>query len=202
MNQINFDYSSYQSPSVASQKNNVTTFSNGLVYNAAYKGKLSSAEINKVVENYSVYKLAADYTGIPWKMLAAVHYRETSLSIKSNPHGGPFRFDKTEHHANEEEFIVGAYYAARLLQEKSGHRLDPTTTDPHIIKTAFFRYNGTGYGTYDKSPYVMNGFDNEHSNMRVVGTDIDKNGHRFPVNIVDRQMGAYVFYQELNKAFP
>lgn len=195
----------YQSPAVKGLevKNNrpIETYANGLVRYWDYKGPLSEKELTKIVENYSVYKAAAEDAGIPWQMLAATHYRESSLSIKTNPQGGPFRFDNTEHHEGEEEFGIGAYYAARLIQQKSGYRLAPNTEDPHIIKDAFWGYNGRAYGSYDKSPYVMNKFDGDHENMRIKGTDIDENGNRFSVNIRDEQLGAYVVYLELKKAF-
>lgn len=203
------DYANnYESPRLKAEeiRDNrlVAVYDNGLVQYLDYEGKLSENELTKIIENYSVYKAAGDSAGVPWQMVAAVHYRENSLGIESERYGGPFQFD-SEHFEGEDDFVIGAHHAARFLQEKSGYRLDTNTEDPHIIKDAFFRYNGTGYGSYDKSPYVMNRFDSDHEDMVIKGTLARKNEDgsvtRIPVETVDKRLGAHVFFLELKSAF-
>lgn len=183
-----------------SAKSNVKVHDNGLIQNLDYDGQLSERHLTKVLENYESYKQASDAAGIPWQMLAAVHHRESGLSTKSRPHGGPFQFDPPLN-KGEEDFTVGAFHAARFIQGKSHNRLSVDTKDEHIIKDAFWGYNGRAYGSHDNSPYVMNKFDSEHQDMRIRGSLINAQGERVRIDVADKRMGAYTFYSELQKAF-
>lgn len=182
------------------QNDPVAVHENGLIQRLNYKGKLSGRELRKIIENYPIYKEAANDADIPWQMLAAIHYRESSLSTKSRAHGGPFQFDPPLYQG-EEDFTIGARLAARFLQNKSSYRLNPNTENINIIKDTFWGYNGRAYGSSNNSPYVMNQFDNSHQNMRIRGTVIDQRGQRFRVNSIDKRLGAFTFYCELKKAF-
>lgn len=174
---------------------------NGVVQRMDYAGKLSQRELAKIIANYPVYKLAADAAGVPWQMVAALHYRESSLSPERRGHGGPFQFDPPLNRG-EEEFDVGAFFAAKRLQQISRLRLYPNSTDEAVIKDAFYGWNGRGYGSFDRSPYVMNFFDAEHRNMRIHGTILNSNtGERFRVDRQDANLGAYTVFTELKKAF-
>jgi hypothetical protein len=172
---------------------------NGLVQRMDYAGKLSQRELAKISENYPVYKLAADAAGIPWQMLAAIHYRESSLSTARREHGGPFQFDPPLNQG-EEEFDVGAFFAAKRLQQISRFRLYPSSTDETVIKDSFYGWNGRAYGSFDRSPYVMNFFDDQHRNMRIHGTILNNLGERIRVDRSDSNLGAYTVFIELKNA--
>lgn len=172
----------------------------GLQRNAQYRGRLTEREMEKILANYPVYKKAADRAGIPWQMLAAVHFRESSLSTVTRPFGGPFQFTPPLRQG-EERFEIGASLAASFLQNKSGGRLTSETTNPEIIKDAFWGYNGRAYGSAENSPYVMSHSDESHRNMRIRGTVLGRNGERIRVDTVDKRVGAYPYYLELMQAF-
>lgn len=91
--------------------------------------------------------------------------------------------------------------AAQFIQEKSGFRLDHKKNDDSVVKDAFWGYNGRAYGSADKSPYVMNKFDDQHQDMHIHGTVLNEAGKRIHINNVDKKMGAFTFYQQLKEAF-
>ncbi len=197
---INYQSPIVSTPSYSSVENNERLYSNGLKQNLNYQGKLSEKELTKIIENYDVYKMAADDAQVPWQAVAAVHFRESNLSTSTIPHGGPFQFDPPRYQG-EEDFAVGAKMAARHLQEKSGYRLSPDTKEDLIIKDAFWGYNGRAYGSHNQSPYVMNQFDGAHQDMKIKGSVINNQGKRVHVDHPDTRMGAFTFYNELLEAF-
>ncbi len=159
-------------------------------------------------------------TGVPWEAMAALWYRESGCrtAIHSRP-GGPFQFDPPPgperirgllaRHSSlppaevarlaqtgVRDFETGAFTAACFLKEKMGGCLTADAEDS-VIREAFFRYNGTGYGTNDKSPYVMNGYNEAYQGMKIRGTLPDGKGGRIQINHTDTRPGAYVVYRQL-----
>lgn len=150
------------------------------------------AIIDRVNNNIGVYKLAAASAHIPWEMLAAVHYKETSNDATAI---NPYQFDPAP---PEVDFATASVNAANFLQAKAqsgpiGRALRDSMNpndaqDEQSIKDAFWGYNGrapyqkgiaAGLGFnpdppanqgYEGSFYVMNNWDERREGMLVVGT--------------------------------
>lgn len=158
--------------------------------------------------NLPTYKAAASENNISWEMLAALHYREHTFS-PSDPNGeGPFQLTsyydaiqsgrppsykgKVVTAADIRDFSISARLASDILQQKVSRRGGPITpgaTDT-LVKDAFWGYNGRAYGSADRSPYVMNHFDEAHDNMRISGF-VRNIGH---ISTIDSKDGAFTVY--------
>lgn len=180
---------------------------------------------------YKCYRYAAIETNVPPHFLAALHYREHSFGTSSPGPGGPMQFDpplsdkRIRQLLNDytslpddlvDKFVlkgqnnlfVALVLAGCFVQAKLRYDNKPflkkemrSSTDQDLIMRAFELYNGTAYGSAWKSPYVVNMLDNEHQNMRIIGTYIDKNGIRRSVNVIDQRPGAYTVFKFLDSAF-
>jgi cell wall-associated NlpC family hydrolase len=134
---------------------------------ACTSGKLTQADLNKINANKSVYQAAAQKAGIPWEMLAAVHFRETHLSTThSNPfQHGSMQFSSFQAAADDAATFV------KTMAKWAYNKNITTNPDDESVKYAFLAYNrgkmykAGGCGV-DSSPYVMNQFDDAHKNMR------------------------------------
>lgn len=184
--------------------------------------QLGEADLKKIREQTPVFKRIQEKTGVPWEAIAALWYRESGGRTEvKNPDGGPFQLDPPPSqkqirqllkvHSSRfttpkeiadasakdvTDFETGAYYAACFLKEKMSGWMTPTISDP-MMREAFFRYNGTGYGSPEKSPYVMNGYNEHYKDMQIKGTLPDGKGGRKSVSTTDKRPGAYVVYRQL-----
>jgi hypothetical protein len=177
--------------------------------------RLTDLELERVRRNRPVYEQVEALAGAPWRMLAAIHYEESSCRTASPGPGGPFQMDPPPSaerlqtilgrynlpvRAVEEDFLTAAVVAADHLQGKVRGRLQPGTTDEALIKDAFWGYNGRAYGSADNSPYVAN--DPPRRVLRVRGTVIAADGRRIRVDTPYRKHGAIFVYRELLEVFP
>ena len=164
----------------------VATSANGSATN--YKGDeiLTSDQLAKVAQNQAVYEEAVQGTGLPWQVIAAIHYREFGLSLDYPSNGqGIFQFYwevvvqhtmafPTSGTATQEEFLEQAKHVAETFTE-SINSAGYSPSSEEGIKYGFFAYNGTA-GVYksqalnlgfsqeeaevgEGSPYVMNRYD-------------------------------------------
>lgn len=186
--------------------------------------KLTKDQISKILDNVFVFKMAQRLTGVPWEAVAALWMRESFSVAPPDRVGGQFQFDPPLQRnqmkqlldrfvlpgsctqevkdaivkCGQSHFQSAAVLAACFLRHKAAHVLTPDADD-EAIKDAFYGYNGRKYGSVDKSPYVMNGFDAEHMNMRLRGTVPDKRdpSKRVWVDIIDKRPGAFTVYKQL-----
>lgn len=166
------------------------------------------------------YQKAADNTGVPWQLLAAIHYREANNSPTQdmqagNPIGGPYTASSTDYGNGYPKSIAdSAEIAANHLirVEKSGvikKDIDVPTPDIEEVKDVLFSYNGraTVYAQqaadlgfdpktqpYEGSPYVMNNYDDTHTNMGIITRD------HGGLDGTDTRFGAFVIYERLGGA--
>lgn len=141
-----------------------------------------SARIN---QNKPVYIQAQNETGVPWTVMAAVHYREFN-NVASNPHNGQgiYQLYSLYHHPNSSvrnnyrqlaspnttvtnaNFLEQTIIAAEFLQEKARSFSTPKVTarnltknesDIELIKNTLFSYNGRA-GSYANQA-ALYGFD-------------------------------------------
>lgn len=119
---------------------------------------LSSFVVNGVNTNKSFYVQAMNETGVPWEMLAAIHYRETNFS-HSNPSNGQgiFQFVNADGGpyppgpVSDAEFYRQLKFMAGKLQNdyvwrgsvpRERRQLRANETNMMIVKDTLFSYNG------------------------------------------------------------
>lgn len=174
-----------------------------------------------------LYEKASEITNVPAYFLAALHYRENAFRVKSPGPGGPFQFDPplsqkrirqllTDYtmlqtktieafiNKGQNNIFVAMVLAGCFVQAKLKYDNKPflkkkmnSSDNKHLIMRAFELYNGTAYGSYWRSPYVVNMLDKKHNYMRIRGTYIDRYGVRRRVNTVDKRPGAYTVFNLL-----
>lgn len=188
-----------------------------------HKG-LSKPQIEKIQDVYPTLKKIQQITNVPWQAMAGIWYRESfSIASPATP-GGPWQFDpipslgaqkglldrftKLPEEDKQQilqlgvnHFYAGGILAACFLRIKTGPVIFPGCPED-IIKDAIYGYNGRKYGSADKSPYVMNGFDEEHYPMHLRGTIPDGKGGRTWVDTEDKRPGAFTVYKQLEALFP
>ena len=184
--------------------------------------RLTERQLSKLLGHREMFEHVERLTGVPWRAMAAVWYRESfSVAVPKTP-GGQFQFDPpppdhqlrwllhtfTQLEPAEIEqlikrgicdFEAAALFAACHLRTKVRPVVTPDASDQLIID-ALWGYNGRAYGSADHSPYVMSGLDAEHDGMIIRGTIPDQAGGRKRIATVDRRPGAYVVYRQLRDA--
>lgn len=181
--------------------------------------QLNQKQLERIKAVLPALKYAEKATGVPWEAVAAVWTRESFSVAPPKTPGGQMQFDPepskkslmtllntyTNLPTSEKEDLVkrGVYdfkaaliFAACWLRHKCKPVINRHSSD-HDIQDAFWGYNGRAYGSADKSPYVMNGYDAEHMDMRVIGSVPDGKGGRKRINNVDGNPGAFVVYKQL-----
>lgn len=139
-------------------------------------------------QNKAAYESAQAATGVPWQVLAALHYREAGMAPTQSLTNGAALGSGT----NVDGLTVGnalgddAVIAANhfITMAKSVYDIDPSHSENFTLQdwgNAFLAYNrGNMYkswgATYDQSPYVMNGFDENHMNMNWIEADQSAKG--------------------------
>lgn len=146
--------------------------------------------IRSIVESNKIfYEQVANQKGLPWQSLAALHYRESSLSrINPNNMEGLFGFNSLRKAGysfppgpvNDQEFIYQLGLAADWLIKNSAEAYYSLTiadvTTAEYFPYAFLAYNrGARYKNAklaigremmpEESPYVVNQLDSAHIDM-------------------------------------
>jgi len=172
---------------------------------------IDQATMDKINQNKSTYEAAAKKAGIPWEMIAAVHYREGSCNPKKSPVNGEELGTPNSDYGTLKE---AAEASANLLKNRAKSVYNKNlneSPDDDTVGYAFLAYK-RGYmyrdgldkngkpcpnqaqvknTPYDKSPYVMNGFDDQHQNMKWNGCIDGGMTH------VDKKLGALTIYKAL-----
>jgi len=185
--------------------------------NYASKQILRSAELTAINDNLKFYQEAATANDIPWQLLAAIHYRESSLKRFGPSNGyGPFQITPSVYPKGDytdAQFQDAANKAAAFIRNKAGNR---DLTKPDNIKYTMFAYNGTAsiYKTQalniglnqtqadngEGSPYVMNKADLKRDpTVTPTSTNntwgqiiVDGGSIKYPADA--SQYGAYLVY--------
>jgi hypothetical protein len=150
--------------------------------NRDYTGNemFSEAELSALKANQPFYEAAAGEAGIPWQVMAVIHYRETRFQRKNPSNGqgvyqhltgdgGPY----PEGAVDDAEFQRQTTFTAKKI--KNSYSAGKDLSVPENVKYTFFRYNGRaqvyveqalnlGFSQAEAengegSPYVMNRFD-------------------------------------------
>ncbi|GAC1387332.1 MAG: hypothetical protein NVS1B7_1690 [Candidatus Saccharimonadales bacterium] len=169
--------------------------------------QIPPSDLDKIKQNQPIYEQASQQTNVPWQLLAAIHYRETSLRTNDS------NIYQITDYRGSADFLAQTIAAGNFVQSKisttlPNHRqpVTITGTDPEELKDILFSYNGRaaqyaqqaaqlGFDPatqpYEGSPYVMNNFDGKHMNMRIITRD---NG---PLDGTDTRLGAFTIYSLL-----
>jgi hypothetical protein len=177
--------------------------------------------LNAITKLQSVYQQAAQATGVPWQVLAGIHYRESNNDPNrdlqaGNPIGGPYTQNSTDYakYGYPKSMEQSAEIAAKHLIATIGSGVvnkpvNVPSPDPEAIKDALYSYNGRadayaqqaaelGFDPktqpYEGSPYVMNNFDEKHKNMKIITHDFGG------LDGVDTRFGAFTIYSRLGGA--
>ena len=194
--------------------------------NQLYNGEpiLSADALSRIAENRKFYEVSANKYGIPWQLLATLHFREAGL-VRYNPSNGQGAYQLYSYTGggsnsnaflpagpiSDEEFQRQTDIVAKLVKTSYGAGLNLNTDDG--VKTFFFRYNGTassyiaqardlGFSEAEAqrgegSPYVMNLADEKRDsrvNPNWKQIKTDGGGLNSPANL---QPGAFVIYASL-----
>ena len=188
-----------------------------------YKG-LNHGQIQRVKQVRPLLEKIEEVTGVPWQAMLGIWYRESFSQAPPKTPGGPWQFDpipsrgtqkglldrftqlsdSQKHEILEKgvnDFYSGGVLAACFLRTKTRPVIHPGVAD-QVIKDAIYGYNGRAYGSADRSPYVMNGYDAQHFPMRLVGTIPDGRGGRISIDKTDQRPGAFTIYRQLKELFP
>lgn len=193
--------------------------------NTSYPANLSSLG-TICLQNKSIYLQASQETGIPWQILAGIHYKEGSCDpnrslvsgriigedepdINGNcsqtvTKGKPYAFSGGCRFAS---VLDSALYAGNLLKVKNSSKIPSTV--PELV-TSLSRYNGGGNYNCGQSPYsncpalyygeddsyVMNLLDQRHARMYTIYC---ANGTRCPVPQIDERPGTFTISAVISK---
>lgn len=211
-----FGYDAYPSTGGGSAEDDVV-----IQNNTDYRGLqiLSNDQISRLNANKKFYQNAAAIYGIPWQMIAAIHYREYGLRKAGPSNGnGPYQIWGSSYPVGDytdAQFQNATNKAAEFIKGKLNGR-DCSSDDN--VKYGFFAYNGisAAYKTQAKnlgftsakanngegSPYVMNRYDKmrdptvepTRSNGTWGQIKTDGGSMVYPAN---SDYGAYVVYRAL-----
>lgn len=179
----------------------------------------SSSELAFIRDNIDMYTNIEKATGVEWEIIAALHYRETSLGMTNPANGqGLFQlYSSGEHFApgpiTKEEFTRQGILAANLLKDKTKIGAvygELKLSDPDKVKDVLFSYNGRahqyikqskdlGYSLpAEGSPYVMNLADDKRNSTKNPnwGQILTDNG---PLGKANQKPGAWVQIEGLIK---
>ncbi len=125
------------------------------------------------------YKKAANDAGIPWEVLATVHYKEASMLLSGSGLNGDRYCNTKDNHNLLTECPRCAdatrdndFYCTAMILKNSSSGLSKDNLDS--IKLAFCKHNGCSkaqIACQEKHTYVANKFDAEHTGYEKSGVD-------------------------------
>lgn len=192
-----------------SQEIKLRLFAGGGIRNLKYTGALSENQIDRIEKLYPFYKQAEKLTQVNWKILAGIHYRESSLGLDPKAKNNQFQFDGDLKSKATGNLLSDLIQTGKILQSKAKEaKMPPLLSDQfntENVAQAVFSYNGKIYKhfaspdrpSYDRSPYLLNRIDSKHFDMPIYL------GKKARLHwSVDHRLGVITFANELEKAFP
>lgn len=159
-----------------------------------------SSELQRFQENWrrnkSRYEYVSSRTGVPPELIAAIHYRESSMNFNTYLHqGDPLGKPAVNHPRNIPVFHRWEDAAVHALNLKKGLRdqltMTENTTDERALATYAEAYNGLGY--YNRgiaSPYVYAGTNQYSGGMYVADGQFSRTAK-------DRRLGVLALVRGL-----
>jgi len=151
--------------------------------------------VSEILPNKEKYARVEVATGVPWRLIAALHYRESSLNFRGVLHNG--------------EHILGTGKKTRLVPAGRGpfSTWEDAANDALMLKRSIFpkewnpsachefaeRFNGLGYRKRGiASPYVWGGTSKYISGHYIADG-------KFSSSAIDRRLGTAVIMEALSK---
>jgi hypothetical protein len=191
--------------------------------------QLTKDELDKIKAKINDLQYAEQVTGVDWRLLAGIWYRENSLNVTPPSRvGGVWQFDPPLSStriqallnkysilsATDKQLIVndrgisfkhGAVLAACFLRDHVPQVLDVRKAGDlpdDTIGNALYTYNGKAYGKdWHMSPYVYNNGDSQHLGLKMNASLPTANG-RIWIKKADTRLGAFVVYRQLKSLYP
>ncbi len=163
--------------------------------------RLSINQKSRIDSNKPIYQAAADKVDVPWQFLASLHLRESNLSNTplNNPEDGPFQVQGAKYKTFGVDSATEAGEKAKSLVKSFYNKDLSKTSNEDTIKLAFLAYNRGGMYveggcSWNQSPYVMNQFDAQHTNMVWPNNTCEPESVRGKTNT---QLGTFTVYSVL-----
>lgn len=166
------------------------------VTGAEMKGDLALFKKNWE-KNHGRYEAVSAQTGVPAKLIAAIHWRESTGNFNTYLHqGDPLGKPAVHWPRNIPIFYKWEDAAVHALNMKKGIKNDlgmtAKTTDLAAMATYAECYNGLGYYNHGHtSPYVYSGTD-KYTKGKYVGDGI------YDGNVKDRQLGVLTMLESIS----
>jgi lysozyme family protein/peptidoglycan hydrolase-like protein with peptidoglycan-binding domain len=150
------------------------------------------------IANKARYQAVSAKTGVPAELIAAIHYRESSLDFNTYLHQGD-RLGKPAVNVPKDipifyEWEKAAVHALNMKKGiRDGLSMTEDTTDEVAMAAYSEAYNGLGYHNRGRtSPYVYAGTDQYKSGMYVAD-------HRFSNVAKDRRLGVLALTRSIDE---
>jgi len=144
------------------------------------------------LENKDRYEAVAKKTGVPAKLIAALHWRESNGNFNTYMHNGDPLGRPTVNVPRGKNFSDWESSAVDALNEKNKCGLSADSTDTGAMLEYAERYNGLGYRNKGvASPYVWAGTTN-YNGGKYVADGVYSSSH------IDRQLGVALMLKSLN----
>lgn len=152
-------------------------------------------------QNKARYEKAAAASGVPAKLIATLHWRESTGDFGTYLHQGDPLGKKAVHEPSDiplfKEWEPAAEHALGLKASvQRAYKIDAKTTDEAALASYAERYNGTGYFDYHAmaSPYVFSGTDQYQK-----GKYRSDGGAGFDPNYKDTQLGVLPMLRRIDQ---
>lgn len=138
------------------------------------------------------YKYVEKLTGVPWKFLAAIHYRESSLNFNGCLHNGePWNQITTKVPKGRGPFNSWEESAVDAIQLEGLNKIQLSTVP--LMLAAAEKFNGLGYRkTGELSPYVWAGTNHHDETGKYVGDG------KYSATAIEKQLGVAAILKYLS----
>lgn len=145
----------------------------------------------KILDNKDKYVAVQDRTGVPWYLVAALHYREASLNFQTCLHNGdPLPGPTTHVPRGRGPFKTWSDAAIDALKYDGLDKIKFSNVETCLILAE--KFNGLGYRTKGEySPYVWAGTNHSDETGKYTGDGI------FNPFAKERQLGVAAIFKGL-----
>lgn len=146
----------------------------------------------KILSYKDKYLFVEDKTGVPWYLIAALHYREASLNFKTCLHNGdPLPGPTTHVPRGRGPFISWEMAAIDALKYDGLDKIKFTSIESCLVMAE--KFNGIGYRrTSEYSPYIWAGTNHHDETGKYVGDGV------YSSIAVEKQLGVAAIFRGLD----
>lgn len=160
--------------------------------------------MDRLKQNRPVYEEAAEKTGVDWKIIAAIHYREAKMNpAHSTVSGETLGSKNLDTNKSYNSLLESAIETGNIFKENLGFAYGRKySLDEETLKRGFIAYNrGGSYAVNnlapEDSPYVMNFYNEKYDNMVWPDSKVEPENLRDQINLM---YGARTIYEILDQA--